>query len=142
MSDGVTDFWNALHINNTTNTDQHFHIVAKGYKQLFSTDNGKRNVPDGHTDQEYDITIPANGSVTIGCGIFRNGSFDQQTSIEFVNSGTLNFTGTTAVHGSDMSQVTFWYPAANPSGPSFTVPTGTMWNFNNHTNPVLTISAG
>jgi hypothetical protein len=135
MSDGVTDFWNAMHIVNQSGANIALSIKAVGYKQLFSPSGPMRNVPNNHTQDDYNIQIPANGTAVIGAGIYRNGSFDQQTSVALGDLGTVNFSGTTEVHGSDISQVVFWSGASN-----VTVPTGTIWNFNNSTNPVLTVT--
>jgi len=135
MSDGVTDFWNALHIDNKTGRDLSYTVKADGNKQLFSVSGPNRNVPNRGCSDEYNIAIPANGSFTIGGGIYRNGDFDQETHIEFVGLGKLNLSGTTQVHGGDISQVSFWSGASN-----VTAPTGVVWNFNNRTSPVLTLT--
>jgi hypothetical protein len=132
---GVTDFWNAMHIVNILGKSLPFEVKAEGNKQLFSPSQAARNVPDGHTSDTYFIEIPANGSIVIGAGIFRNDDFDQETRVTFGSLGTLSFNQTEKVSGSDISQAVSW------SGPqNVLVPTGVRWNFNKSTEPVLTIT--
>ena len=134
----VTDFWNALHIVNRTGNNLTYSVTASGNKQLFSPSQDSRNVPDGHASDTYNVTIPANGETTVGCGILRNDDgyyYDQDTKVSFNGLGVLSFSGTTKVHSYDISQVAFWSGASNVN-----VPTGVVWNFNHSTDPVLTIT--
>ncbi len=139
MSDGVTQFVNALQIVNNTGSDLSIPVQANGYKQLFSPSWTARNVPDGPTSDGYTVNVAANGgAATIGAGIYRNGDFDQSAFLVLSGpvTGRLTFDSSQAIDGSDILQNVSWSGATNVSASTVTV----RWNFNNKDNQLVTLT--
>jgi hypothetical protein len=137
MSDGVTQFVNALNIVNNTGNDLSLPVQANGYKQLISPSWNARNVPNGPVSDGYTVHIPANSTVTLGVGIYRNGDPDQSTQIVFSGavSGKLAFFKSEFQNGMDINQHVSWEGASN-----VTAPTAGYWNFNSSSSVVATIT--
>jgi hypothetical protein len=132
---GVTQFWNAMHIINNTDSVVSYNIQVNGYKQLFSTSQDKRNVPNAQTSDNFEVSIAPKSGMALGAGIFRNGSFDQSTHVQIGSLGTLTFNGTATIHGEDISQAIQWSGA-----PNVNYSTSAIWNFNHPGDLVVTVT--
>lgn len=123
----VFQFPNALKIssNAVQGSSCMLRCSAKGYKQLFSTSQSARNVPNDGCNNQYKVTTDPNTSdkttnspITIGAGIYRNSDCDQSTSIVFryqrdsqdefskvsIASCKLSFNGSTFIQGENILQ--------------------------------------
>ena len=131
----VTQFWNAMHIVNTTGTSLAIPVQADGYKQLFSPSSSMCNVPGGSTSDSYTLNVCAHSTVVLGAGIYRNDDFDQSVTLNFQGYGVLIFDDSNAVNGSDIDQRVRW-----EGSDKVAAPTGCNWNFNHNGNLVVTLT--
>ena len=135
MSDGVTQFPNALQINNNTPSCLTLQIQAGGYKQLFSPSWLARNVPEGSTSDGYTLTICPNSSYKLGVGFYRDSDYDQSANVTIANYGTLTFNGSTQVNGDNIQQNASWQGSVQVSLQVYNSPL--KWDFNNPNNGFL-----
>jgi hypothetical protein len=137
MSDGVTQFPNALQITNNTANCLTLYFQSNGSKQLFSPSFLARNVPDGGTSDGYTLMICPNSTYALGQGIYRDSDYTQSAIIQITASdksfnGTLTFNQTQQVNGDNIKQSAFWSGSTLASLQVYNPPL--IWDFNNPNN--------